>query len=796
MNTFNAALNEARKALEAESTGESGGIEYEQTDTGMLYYTERGNPVYITNFTAEIKADITTDDGAEQTRSYALEAELFHRRKNFEVLAKEFASGNWVDEYLGARARVTTGQSMRSHMVNAIKYCSAPVEQYHYAHTGWRKIDGEMVFLHAGGALSQVSQVAEGEKDNLTHKNQNGESASQANGDTHTYTSESSESSESSKKKIHVKLTGTLSNYQFPEEKGDIKKAIRASLGFLNVTHDTITFPLLASAYRVVIAPVDYGIHVAGQTGLGKTELTALIQQHFGPAMDAHHLPGSWESTENSLEMLLFQAKDVAVVVDDFKPKGAKYDQDRLHMKADRVFRQVGNGSARGRLNSNLEQRAERRPRCLLISTGEDVPRGQSLKARAVVRTLHEPLTTGEASQRLLAAQKDARSGLYAQAMAAFIEWLAPQITDIQAQMPALIEAERERLHIDGHARAGTNTANMLLGMKYFLRFACECGALTQEESQSYLTRCINALKQIAREASSENAHDKPSEQWQRLIVAAITNKSAHLVRSNGDNPGLEYGWSQRERHVQSEEGSYIEMSYQGGGSQIGWIDGDDIYLLPTAAYKAARAIGEATGDSITTTELMLRKFLVQDGMLASTGLGTPRKTITVRRRLEGLQRDVLHIKRGVLFPDDTSSESVDSDDSLDSEPQESASQGTSENAESESSKGSESSESSDSDTTNDEMPFLVNKINVLLSRVRDEYIVNLFNNGLWAGTLDWDGDAGQSEFQRGNITWEAYQERVLACVESGNITRIKAAIQVMEWILSQQQQQKRGEVA
>jgi hypothetical protein len=168
--------------------------------------------------------------------------------------------------------------------------------------------------------------------------------------------------------------------------------------------------------------------------------------------MDARKLPGSWESTENSLEMLLFQAKDTVMVVDDFKPKGSKVDQDRQHMKADRIFRQVGNGSSRARLNSNLEQRAERRPRCLLISTGEDVPRGQSLKSRAVVLTMNERLTTGEAAKKLSEAQRDARAGLYATAMAHYIEWLAPQIETIQAQLPDLVAEERDRLSIDGRS--------------------------------------------------------------------------------------------------------------------------------------------------------------------------------------------------------------------------------------------------------------------------------------------------------------------------------------------------------
>src|SRR5207237_668519 len=136
------------------------------------------------------------------------------------------------------------------------------------------------------------------------------------------------------KKEPRVKLTGTLTNYVFPTQRTNAEVAIRASLEILDLASDLITLPLYSALWRSVLGEVNFGIHLAGQTGLGKTELCALIQQHFGAAMDANKLPGSWESTENSLEMLLFQAKDTIVVVDDFKPKGGKVDQDRLHAKA------------------------------------------------------------------------------------------------------------------------------------------------------------------------------------------------------------------------------------------------------------------------------------------------------------------------------------------------------------------------------------------------------------------------------------------------------------------------------
>jgi hypothetical protein len=611
-------LNDLEKVVNAARPVKTSSGEYEKTDAGMIQISGSDEQrIVLSNFAAEIVADVKTDDGAESSRSYAIAATIGGRQTRFEVPAKDFGKCEWVDEHLGARAWVTPGQTMKGHLVNAIKSCSEPEEVTHYGHTGWRKIDGVMVYLHAGGVIGEEARPG-----------------------------------------VSVHLTGPLAKYVFPDAPApSIQEAIRASLRFTELASDTVTMPLYASLWRSVLGEVNYGVHLAGQTGWGKSELAAILQQHFGPAMTAYDLPGSWESTENSLEMLLFQAKDALLVVDDFKPKGSKADQDRLHAKADRVFRQIGNGSARGRLTSTLEQRPERRPRCLLLSTGEDIPRGQSLKARGVVVLMEERITAGEAAKKLSEAQKDARNGLYAQVMAAYLHWLAPRIQTLQGQLADLVAAEREKLNLDGHARSGTNTAQMILGMKCFLQFAQDTGAITEQEVATYLARCVAALEQIAREAARENTQEKPTEQWKRLIEAALASKRAHLTGPNGEFPGPQYGWVKSVRSVEREGVMVEDETFSGGGDQIGWIDGDHIYLLPSAAYKVARAMGSATADDMVTLEPTLRKFMVQEKLLASTDLGNARKTITVRRRLNGAQVNVLHLAKAVFYPNEDDDE-------------------------------------------------------------------------------------------------------------------------------------------
>jgi len=643
---------------------------YEKTSYGMIRHTEKRNTVLISNFTAEIVADRVRDDGAVRTRSYAITAELLDRSYHFEVPAEDFAECKWVDTYMGARACITVGSSMKWHLISSIKYCSDPQEQFYYAHTGWRKIDGSMVYLHNDGCLGQVRDdhlqdltqacffdvsaweaSLEREQPSMGRVGQVGQVIREAS----------------------VQLTGSLSHCQFPPEREHLQQAIRASLRFMDLTDDTITMPLYAALWRSILGKVNFGMHVAGRTGMGKSEIAALIQQHFGAAMDASNLPGSWESTENSLEMLLFQAKDMLIVIDDFKPKGSKNDQERIHAKADRIFRSIGNGSARARLNGDLQQRTERRPRCMILSTGEDVPKGESLKSRAIILIMDKSITKGAASQTLNAAQNDAKNGIYAQAMAGYIEWLAPRIEIIQAQLPSLVVEVRDRFHCDGHARSNANTANLILGMRCFLQYACELGAITLQAASSYLERCKIALTEIASEAAYENMQDKPTEQWRRLLIAAITSKNAHLATSDDGNPGLEYGWVKRIRMIEREDGAYSEESFSGGGDKIGWIDGDNIYLNPECAYKVANDMGSRIGMSITISEQMLRKLLVQDNMLASTGLDSLRKTIAIRKRLRNdFRPEVLHIKKALLFPHAIS---TDSDDPPDPERSKSASE-------------------------------------------------------------------------------------------------------------------------
>src|SRR5262249_50719379 len=148
-----------------------------------------------------------------------------------------------------------------------------------------------------------------------------------------------------------------------PQNEDDARRAVRETLLLLNLAPARVMAPMLGAAFRAPLGMSDITVALYGQTGRGKTVVSALIQQHFGAAMDARHLPLAWEHTANSIEQVLSVAKDVLVVVDEYVPGWSQTENAKLQAKAERVIRAQGNASGRGRMRADTTLRAARPPR-------------------------------------------------------------------------------------------------------------------------------------------------------------------------------------------------------------------------------------------------------------------------------------------------------------------------------------------------------------------------------------------------------------------------------------------------
>src|SRR5919107_3855479 len=484
-------------------------LPYRATPGGLVWDKPTQNgavPTPLTNFSARIIGDVAEDDGAEVRRSFEIEAELNGRRTVFTIPSSQFSGMGWATEHLGAAAVVYPGFGTKDRARAAIQLLSGdiPVGRV-YSHTGWREIDGDWLYLHAGGAIGRVGQV----------------------------------------ESIHIELTGSLEGRALPSppEGAELSQAVRASLELWKLAPESIAVALHAATYRAALGESDFGLHLSGPTGEGKSEIAALFQQHFGVSLDARHLT-SWESTENAIEGQAFQTKDQLMVLDDFAPTGSTYDVQRWHKKADRVLRAKGNASGRQRMRPDTTLRPEKPPRALILSTGEDVPRGQSLRARMMVLEL----SPGDLDwERLTGCQSAAGSGLYALAMSGYVRWLAIRYEELRESLKEEHAELRRAAGASGqHRRTPGIVADLALGLRYFLLFAHESGAIDSETARELWARGWRALGEAASGQSQHQAAGEPTRRFRELLSAALVSGRAHVANPEGGEPEVPEAWGWR----------------------------------------------------------------------------------------------------------------------------------------------------------------------------------------------------------------------------------------------------------
>jgi hypothetical protein len=575
--------------------GNSGGMEkpsavYEENNGELIWRkaTNQGEvPVQLTNFRARIVSDIIEDDGIDPKHVLEIEACCRRGKRTFCVPASEFTKMNWAIEKLGGEACIEAGIGLRDHARAAIQHLSTNIARRRvFLHTGFRKIGGQYFYLHAGGAIG----------------------AQGATGD------------------ISVRLPPSLTPFNLPEPpKGErLEEAIRASLAMLELGPARIMFPLYAAIWRAPLGPADFTIFPTGETGVFKTAIALLAQQHYGSGFDAKHLPANWNDTANANEALMSIVKDGLLLIDDFAPGGGQREAERYHRDAERILRSQGNTSGRLRMNRDTTLRPPTPPRGTVVSTGEDVPRMRSVQARALILDV----APGDIDVRkLTACQKAAEEGLFAEAMAAYVQYLASQYRYQQRRLAEQArEMRMEAAASDQHCRMPTTVANLAHGLFNFLLFAMNAGAIRWSEVKRISREGWEALGEAAKAQTRGQAAEEPTRRFMDLINAALIRGDVHLGQAaSGLGPS----------------GAKSKL--------IGWVgeaDGQKVLLLePEAAFAAANRLAQEQGGSLTVGQATMWKRMRERSLVVrhEKGRNLARFPIgAARRRVLCLRGDVL----------------------------------------------------------------------------------------------------------------------------------------------------------
>jgi hypothetical protein len=241
----------------------------------------------------------------------------------------------------------------------------------------------------------------------------------------------------------------------------------------------------------------------------------------------------------------------------------------------------------------------------MVLATGEDVPMGESLRARIVI----VPVAVGSipiGKPELDKAQAQAKAGLYAEAMAGYIQWLARQ-----DHLGSRLTARQNSLRGEAtgsHARTPENIASLMLGIETMLQFAVAIEAITPQQSEAHRQSAWEALHMQGKVQAIYLQDETPARRFTALIRAVISSGRGHVCAMGGGAPSdyaAVLGWQSRQ--VKTSDGSfYPEWDPQ--GRLVGWLEvirskgtvvAMHLYLDPETAYAEAQSLANTEGQPL-----------------------------------------------------------------------------------------------------------------------------------------------------------------------------------------------------
>jgi len=290
----------------------------------MVQVKDQVVPMKLADFVPTLISEITRDDGTEQKKMFKVGAVHKSGIKLSEqiVSADEMQNMKWLLNRWGALGAAQPKQNVLSKICHAIMLTKGEVKfETMYLQTGWKKINGEYVFLMP----TQNSPFT-------------------------------------------VELQGKLKNYSFTE-KGSQEDLIYLSAMLENsFAPQCVMLPLLAVTF---LCPLNHFLKSAGcepkfvtaligKTGSRKSTLAALFLSFFGK-FSASDLPMSFHDTANSILSNIYYLKDVLTCIDDFHPSGMFHEQEMKSI-AQNISRYYGDRIGRARLNSKAELQSSQPP--------------------------------------------------------------------------------------------------------------------------------------------------------------------------------------------------------------------------------------------------------------------------------------------------------------------------------------------------------------------------------------------------------------------------------------------------
>ncbi len=539
------------------------------------FYHQKSTPTGVVetptgNFVARIVEDIVTDDGQTSERKYRIAGVMTKDKTRLpiiEVPAGDFKSLGWIDKLWGSGPFLYTGISrgVEEQFITSVRKASVNVSRKTvYTHTGWREINGRMEFLTAGGALGNPD--------------------------------------------VLVEVDDSIQNYNLPTPAPgtDMVEAVKTSLDFMQIgatpQAQKFLMPLWAEMYLAPLCHVlkpTFTLWFYGESGAFKSTVSALALSHFGQ-FDDTSLPSNFHDTENAIEQLLYWAKDLPIIVDDWAPGQTAADAQQLERKAERINRSQGNRQGRRRMKQG-EKQTTFVPRGLMVVTAEQLPRGHSNTARI----LSMKISKGDIDIEKLTQAQKAREA-YRTAMAGYIGWLKEQWQKDNWSQPNNQLRERvEEFRNDAyrtivnngqHPRIPQMVAFLHAGLYMGASYAESIGAVPTTLFNKTLNDGWDYLISLAKEQSLRIVKESAVRRFLSVFVALLTSGVA----------------------ITSPKTSPTQPSPGPGARFVGWEDEEFYYLIPETIYAMVVDFCQHTGEIFTVKDDVVWEQMLEQGLIVN----------------------------------------------------------------------------------------------------------------------------------------------------------------------------------
>ena len=530
-------------------------------------------PVKLADFVPVLTAEVTYDDGTEQKKLFCISA--VHKSgvvmSEVTVSAEEMQSMKWMLNRWGKLGSAQPKYNVLSKICHAIMSTLKEIRfETVYQQTGWKKINGEYVFL-----MPKM-------QNNFT-----------------------------------VELQGKLKNYSFtsclPHDVNFLSAMLENSF-----VPQRVMLPMLALTF---LCPLNHFLKIGGyepkfvtaligRTGSRKSTLAALFLSFFGK-FNSVELPMSFHDTANSILANIYYLKDVLTCIDDFHPSGM-FNEQSMKETAQNISRYYGDRIGRARLNTKAELMPNKPPTGNALITAEYVP---ELSVSGNARYFNIELNENDiVLDKLSEYQKLASAGVLSGIMQMYTEWIKKSFLNDEDKFVSLLAdlfvKQRSnylrRLSESGihfHNRTPDMLAHLKIGFVFLLKF-------------------LYAYQQFG-----DNEMGTLNVVFDEIILKSVTENS-----DIQDSESPVFKFCEKLRSLLDSGRCYTETKGITGEPRrnncIGLQDNHYYYLFADAVHSEIRKLCSEQGEHFSVSKNELLRQLRKDGILISR---TNRNTISVR---------------------------------------------------------------------------------------------------------------------------------------------------------------------